>query len=163
MPINKAKKASIIEEVKKLIDKASILVFVNFHGLSVAKERRLRNNLRKSDIKFKVAKKTLLKRALEAAGFADIPKLEGEIGVIAGYGEVIEPPQIIAKFIKQEKEGLAIIGGIYESKFVDVGVIKQLASIPSREALLTQLAFILNQPIASFARALSEVSKKGQN
>ena len=162
MPINKSKKATIIEDVKKLIEKASILVFVNFHGLSVKKERKLRNDLRSANIKYKVAKKSLLKRVLDGAGFADVPKLEGEVGIVAGYGEVLEPPQIIAKFIKAEKEGLAIIGGIYESKFVDDKIIKQLAAIPSREILLTQLAYILTQPVASLARALSEVSKKGQ-
>lgn len=165
MPINKAKKESIIEEVKKLIDKASILVFLNFHGLSVAKERKLRTVLRGAEIKYKIAKKTLLKRALESAGYKDVPKMEGEIGVVAAYGEVTLPPQLIAKFIKEQgglpagRQGLKIIGGIYESKFVDADIIKQLASIPSREVLLTQLAFMLTQPVASFARVLKEVEK----
>ncbi|MBI2024368.1 50S ribosomal protein L10 [Candidatus Giovannonibacteria bacterium] len=162
MPITKEKKASIVEELKKLIDKSSVLVFVNFHGLSVAKEKKLRNEFKKSDIKYKVAKKTLLKRVLESAGYGDVPKLEGEIGIAAGYDEVTSPPQIISKFIREQKEGLKIIGGIYESKFVDDKVIKQLASIPSREILLTQLAFMLTEPVASFARALSEINKKGQ-
>lgn len=155
MPITKEKKAQIIEEIKKLLEKANILVFVNFHGLSVAKERKLRNLLRKSNIAYKVAKKTLLKRALP-----DTPELEGEIGIAAGYGEANEAPQIISKFIKEQKEGLKILGGIYESKFVDDGVIKRLAAIPSREVLLTQLAFVLSQPAASFARVLKEVEKK---
>ena len=159
MSITKAKKQSIIEELEKLFEKASILVFVNFHGLSVSKERRLRNEFRKQEIKYKVAKKSLLKRVLESLGYADVPKLEGEVGVVAGYGEVTQGPQIISKFIKAEKDGLKIIGGIYEAKYVDENVIKQLASIPSREVLLTQLAFMLTQPVASFARALSEVEK----
>lgn len=162
MPITKEKKASIIDELKKIFDKSAVLVFVNFHGLSVAKEKKLRNELMKEDIKYKVAKKTLLKRALDSMGYGDIPKLEGEVGIVSGEGEVTLPPQIISKFIKAEKEGLKIIGGIYESKYVDENVIKQLASIPSREVLLTQFAFMLTQPVASFARALSEVSKKGQ-
>lgn len=161
MPITKAKKGAIIDELKKLFEKASILVFVNFHGLSVAKERKLRNDLRKANIKYKVAKKSLLKIALP-----DVPKLEGEIGIVAGYGEVTEAPGIIAKFIREQgglpagRQGLKITGGIYESRFVDASVIKQLASIPSREVLLTQLAFILTQPVASLARALKEVEKK---
>jgi len=92
MPINKAKKQSIIEDVKKLLDKASILVFVNFHGLSVAKERKLRTQFREANVKYQVAKKTLLKKALEGAGFNDVPKLEGEIGNAVGYGEVTQSP-----------------------------------------------------------------------
>src|SRR3989344_5219438 len=114
MAQTKAKKESIVEELKKLFEKASILVFVNFHGLSVKKERKLRNIFRKSEIKYKVAKKTLLKRVLP-----EIPKLEGEIGIVAGYGEATEAPGIISKFIKEERGALKIIGGIYESKFAD--------------------------------------------
>ena len=96
-----------------------------------------------------------------------MPKLEGEIGIAAGYGEVTQPPTLISKFIKTElrglpadKQGLKIVGGIYESKFVGEDVMKRLAAIPSREVLLTQLAFILTQPVAGLARALQEVSKK---
>ena len=163
MPQTKQNKSELIDELKKLFDKASILVFVNFHGLSVAKERKLRKVFRQSEIKYKVSKKTLLKRALDAAGFTDVPKLEGEVGIAAGYGEVILPPQIIAKFIKEEKEGLKIVGGVYESKYVADDVIKRLAAIASREVLLTQLAFILSQPVAGFARALDAVSKKSSS
>ncbi|MDP3762927.1 MAG: 50S ribosomal protein L10 [bacterium] len=159
-------KESIVEELKKLFEKASILVFVNFHGLSVAKERKLRGEFRKNEIKYKVAKKTLLKRVFEALGLKDVPKLEGEVGVAAGYGEVTETPRIISQFIKKEKpasaggEGLKIIGGIYESKFADENIIKRLAAIPSREILLAQLAFALSQPAAGLARVLSKVSEK---
>ncbi len=167
MSITKKQKESIVEELKKLFEKASILVFVNFHGLSVAKERKLRGEFRKSEVKYKVAKKTLLKRALEALGLKEVPKLEGEIGIAAGYGEVTEPPVLISKFIKTEfrgmpadRRGLKIIGGIYESKFVGDDVIGRLAAIGSREILLTQLAFMLSQPVASLARALSKVSEK---
>lgn len=160
MAQTKAKKESLVSELKKLFEKASILVFVNFHGLSVAKERKLRGEFRKNEIKYKVAKKTLLKRALEAVGLADVPKLEGEIGIAAGYGEVTEAPRIISQFIRKEKEGLKIVGGIYESKFADENIIKRLAAIPSREVLLTQLAFILSQPVAGLARVLSKVNEK---
>ena len=159
MPITREKKETIIADLKKLFEKASILVFVNFHGLSVAKERKLRGQLRGAEIKYKVAKKTLLKRALESAGFTDTPELEGEIGIVAGYGEVTEPPALTAKFIKAEKEGLKIIGGIYEARYVGADIIKQLGAIPSREVLLTQVAFILSQPVRSLARALKEVEK----
>ena len=94
-------------------------------------------------------------------------KLEGEVGVVSGFGEVTEPPRLVQQFIKKDlpagkagKEGLKILGGVYESKFVDAEMIKRLAAIPSREILLTQLAFMLSQPVASLARALQEVEKK---
>ena len=64
--------------------------------------------------------------------------------------------------LQKEKEGLAILGGVYESKFVGVDMIKHLASIPSRDTLLTQLAFVLHQPVAGLARVLMEVRKNKQ-
>src|SRR3989344_5997874 len=140
MPITREKKETIIADLKKLFEKASILVFVNFHGLSVAKERKLRGQFRGAEIKYKVAKKTLLKKALESAGFTDTPALT-------------------AKFIKAEKEGLKIIGGIYEARYVGADIIKQLGAIPSREVLLTPVAFILSQPVRRLARVLKEVEK----
>lgn len=130
------------------------MVFVNFHGLAVAKERKLRGEFRKNDIKYKVAKKTLLKRVLP-----DMPELEGEVGIAVGYREATEAPRLISQFIKTEKDGLKILGGVYETGFVDAEYIKRLASIPSREVLLTQLAYILSQPMASLAHVLTEVEK----
>lgn len=157
--ITRAQKEKIIEDLKKIIGGASVLVFVNFHGLSVAKTRNVRSELRKVGIAYKVAKKTLLRRAADAAGLGDMPEWEGEIGVAAGYGDATEAPRILAKFAKGNGE-LKIAGGFYEHAFVDAGVMNSLASVPSREALLTQLAFMLTQPVAGLARAINEVSKK---
>ncbi len=159
MSITKQKKEAIIEDLKKIIEKASVLVFVDFHGLSVAKTRKMRAELRKAGVAYKVAKKTLLRRAMEALGLRGAPKWEGEIGVAAGYGEVTEAPRILAKFAKESEE-LKIAGGFYEHAFQDAGVMKRLASIPSRDTLLSQLAFVLTQPMAGVARALHEASKK---
>lgn len=164
MVLTKSKKESIVEEYSNTLKGKSFLMFLNFHGLSVAKSTRLRRELRGFNIGYNVLKKTLLKRVLDSLGYTDVPQLQGEIGVVFTSGDVTEAPRVISKFIKQEKDGLVILGGIYESKFVGDDVIKRLALIPSREVLLTQLAFILTQPIAGFARVLQEVSKsKGQN
>lgn len=164
MVLTRAKKKSVIENLTNALKGASILVFINFRGLSVLKTTNLRRDLRRAGAKYTVVKKTLLKRALDVLGFTEIPPLEGEVGVVSGFQDITEPPRVVAKFIKQEKEGLRILGGIYESKYVADDIIKRLATIPPRDTLLTQLAFIFNQPIARFARALGEISKtKGQN
>ncbi|OGF74019.1 50S ribosomal protein L10 [Candidatus Giovannonibacteria bacterium RIFCSPHIGHO2_02_FULL_46_20] len=162
MVLTKAQKQSVVEKLTSALKGANILVFVNFHGLSVAKAMRLRRVLRQAGAQYTVVKKTLLKRVLDSFGFSDVPKLEGEIGLIAGFHDATEPPRMVAQFIKKEKEGLAILGGVYESKFVGVDMIKHLASIPSRDTLLTQLAFVLHQPVAGLARVLMEVRKNKQ-
>ena len=164
MVLTKSKKESIIAEYSNTLKGKSFLMFLNFHGLSVAKSTRLRRELRALGIGYNVLKKTLLKRVLDSLGYTDVPRLPGEVGIVYTAGsDVTEAPRVVAKFIKQEKEGLAILGGIYESKFVGDDVIKRLALIPSREVLLTQLAFILTQPMAGFARALQEVQKKSES
>jgi len=160
MVLTKTQKQSIVAELTRALKDASVLVFVNFRGLSVTKMTRLRKELRQSGAQYTVVKKTLLKRVLDSLGFSDVPKLDGEVGLIAGSGEVTEPPRIVAKFIKEEKGGLTILGGVYESKFVDGDVIKRLSAIPPRETLIAQLAFMLTQPVAGLARALEEVRKK---
>ena len=160
MVLTKTQKQSIVAELTRALKDASVLVFVNFRGLSVTKMTRLRKELRQSGAQYTVVKKTLLKRVLDSLGFSDVPKLDGEVGLIAGSGEVTEPPRIVAKFIKEEKGGLTILGGVYESTFVDGDVIKRLSAIPPRETLIAQLAFMLTQPVAGLARALEEVRKK---
>jgi len=160
MVLTKAKKQSIVDKLTSALKGANILVFVNFHGLSVAKAMRLRRALRQAGAHYTVVKKTLLGRVLDSLGFPHTPKLGGEIGLIAGFHDVTEPPRIVAQFIKKEKDGLSIVGGIYESKFVGDDIIKRLAAIPAREILLTQLAFILTQPVARFARVLEEARNK---
>ncbi|MEK9175608.1 MAG: 50S ribosomal protein L10, partial [Patescibacteria group bacterium] len=102
---------------------------------------------------------TLLRRVLDSLGYEDVQQFIGEVVVVYTQGDITEAPRTVVKFIKQEKEGLAILGGIYESRFVGEDMIKRLAAIPSREVLLTQLAFIITQPVANLARALYEVSK----
>lgn len=160
--ITRKQKETIVEDLKKIIEKASVLVFVNFHGLSVAKTRNVRSALREAGIIYKVAKKTLLRRAVDAAGLGAMPEWEGEIGVAAGYGDAADLPSIIAKFAKEYEE-IKIAGGFHEQAFRDASVMKRLASIPSRETLLAELAYALTQPVAGLERAINEISKqKGQ-
>ena len=70
----------------------------------------------------------------------------------------------IAVFARKNKDILKIIGGFWRQGWIDAEEIKRYAAVPSREILLTQLAFMLNQPVASFARVLTKLSgEKGQN
>ena len=157
------------ETVKKLKDKlgsSSFIAFLNFHGLSVAKASELRRALKKVGADYMVAKKTLLGVAAKDIGLEiDRKKLDGEVGVAVG-GEsedtMLASAKEIAIFARKNKDILKIIGGLWNKAWVDDMEVKRLAAIPSREILLTQLAFMLSQPVASLARVLVEVNKKEQ-
>ena len=82
MPINKEKKKEIVSDLKKAMGDAKSMVFVNFHGLSVADSSVMRKALRKEDVNFSVAKKTLIKIALdEVAPEGERPEFKGELAL----------------------------------------------------------------------------------
>jgi len=126
-----------------------MVVFVNFHGLGTAATRKLRNIARAGSAQYKVAKKTLIKKALgDFKVSGEIPDLSGEVGLIFAQAEdkIIEIAKNLAKFIKEHKE-LSILGGIMENKFIEKKMVFELAVIPSREVLLAKLAYTLNSPL----------------
>ena len=165
--VTRKQKEEIVKELKKKISSSNFVAFLNFHKLSVKKSMEFRRALKKAEGDYIVSKKTLISVAAKESGLeVDKKKLEGEVGVVFG-GEkedtILAVAKEIANFAKKNSEMLKIIGGIWNKEWADINQIKRLAAIPGREALLTQLAFILSQPVSRLARVLSEVSKKGQN
>ena len=157
MAISRQKKEKIVQDLHSKTESASILVFVGFHKLSVAKISKLRKALREVGAEFKVAKNRLIKRVLDGFGFTGmLPDLKGEVGVLSASGDAIEPAKILSKFAKdKEYEGLSILGGVFEKGFVSMQAIKQLASIPPREVLLAQLVGAISSPLRGFVGVLS--------
>ena len=157
--LQKSKKAEMIKDLEEAIKSSLSLVFVNFHGLKVSDETKLRRSLRENGVGYKVSRKTLLKRALEGKAEGELPELAGEVA-IAYSKDAIASPREIYNFQKTNKGLLSIIGGIFNGKFVDGAYMTEIATIPSKEVLLSKLAFLMKSPMQRFALALSEVSKK---
>ena len=162
--ITKQKKSEIVKKLKDKLTSSSFIAFLNFHGLSVAKAQGLRRALKKAGADYTVAKKTLLGIAAKESKLdVSREKLEGEIGVVTGGAtedSMLAITKEISVFAKKNKDILKIIGGFWQKDWIGSEDIKKFAAIPPREALLTQLAFMLSQPMASLARALQEVEKK---
>lgn len=163
MAITKDKKREIVETLKTKVASAPSVVFVNFHGLSVALATELRKKLRGEQIGLMVAKKTLIRRAFDGSKIeGEMPELQGEVAM--AYGEdAIAPARGIYEFEKANKDIVKILGGIFEGKFVDAGLMSEIASIPGREVLLGKLVNILNSPIQRFVMALDQISKLKAN
>lgn len=157
--LQKSKKAEMIKELEGAIKGSESLVFVNFHGLKVADETVLRRDLRKEGVNYKVSRKTLLARALEGKAVGDVPELAGEVA-IAYSKDATASPREVYNFQKTHKGLLNILGGIFEGKFVDAVKMMEIATIPSKEVLLSKLAFLFKSPMQRFALAINEVSKK---
>ena len=159
MPISKEKKKAILGTLKTVSASKSI-AFVNFHGLTVADSSELRRALRANGIKYTVAKKTIAGKVLsELAYSGEMPALPGELALAWGDDD-IAPARELNVFEKKFKDRISILGGVFEGGFKDREAMKMIAMIPSREVLLSQIAYLLKSPIQRFAIAVSEVAKK---
>lgn len=160
--ITKQQKNEILNNAKEGIKKASIVMFVNFHGLNVKLTSELRRLLKNAGSKYLVTRKTLIKKALEAFSFGgEMPNLEGELAIALADGDPLSSAKALNNFAKKNKF-FKILGGIFENQYIGTGRVVELASIPSREILLSQIVNIINSPKRGLVVALSEILKKKQ-
>ncbi len=160
MPITRAKKEEILEKLTKGLSDAGSVVFVGFKGLPVSEVTELRKALRAENVSFSVAKKTLAKKVLQERGYkGEIPELEGEFAIAYGVDQ-LSPAREVNEFEKKLKDKIKILGGVFEGEYKNRDAMKAIASIPSREVLLSQIAFLLKSPMQRIAIAVNEVAKK---
>lgn len=154
-------KQPIVEEIKAQLDGAQTAVVVDYRGLTVEQDTRLRKELREAGITYKVYKNTMVRRAIEGTEFEALKDdLEGPNGFAFSKTDATAPARILAKFAK-EAEALEIKCGIVEGTYYDQAGIKTISSIPSREELLSKLLGSLQSPITNFARVLNQIAEQG--
>lgn len=157
MTSTKEQKSGVLKELHDLAEKAKVMIFANFHGLNVADTSDLRRKLRKEGVEYKVAKKTLVKKVLDSFGFTgERADLEGEVAMIFGYDEPVAPAKTLTAFAKKH-EGLKVLGGVFESAYVDKAAVARLATIPSREVLIAQVLQVMNSPARGLVVTLNAV------
>ena len=153
-------KAPIIDEIKGYVEKASAAVLVDYRGLTVEEDTRLRKALREAGVVYKVYKNTYLTRAFEGSDFAQLNKdLEGPTAVAFGIDDATAPARIIAEFAKKAPK-LEFKAGVVEGVYYDVKGLEKVAQIPSREVLISKLLGSLQSPIANMARVLKQIAEK---
>lgn len=154
-------KQPIVDEIKEHITDAVSAVLVDYRGLTVEQDTRLRKELREAGVVYKVYKNTLMKRAFEGTDFAQLDEfLDGPSAIAIGKEDATAAARILAKYVK-EVETLEFKGAVVEGTFYDVNGIKALASIPSREELISKLLGSLQSPITNLARVLNQIAEKG--
>ena len=153
-------KAPIIDEIKGYVDKASAAVLVDYRGLTVEEDTKLRKALREAGVVYKVYKNTYLNRAFEGTVFAELAKhLEGPTAVAFGIDDATAPARVLAEFAKKAPN-LEFKGGVVEGVYYDVKGLEKVAQIPSRETLISKLLGSLQSPIANMARVLKQIAEK---
>jgi large subunit ribosomal protein L10 len=159
MALTKNKKVELISSYENAIKNSKSAVYVSFKGLSVGKQEELRKKLFAEKMNYTVVKKSLWDRAATANKITgDAPAVTAEMAVLWG-DDLLAPARIASEFAKLNKKSVAILGGIFDGGFKDAVSMTQIANIPPREVLLSQLAYLLKSPMQRIAIAVSEVAK----
>ena len=157
----KAQKAAIVAGISEQIKDADSIVVVDSRGLTVAQDTQLRKSLREAGVVYKVYKNTFITSAIKGTDFEGIaPLLEGPTAIAIGKEDATAPARVIAKFAKDAK-ALEIKGGVVEGSVYDVKGIEKIATIPSRDELISKLLGSLQSPITNFARVMNQLAEKG--
>ena len=154
-------KQPIVEEISAQIKDAQSVVLVDYRGLTVEQDTRLRKQLREAGITYKVYKNTMMNFAFKGTDFEALaPYLEGPSAVAISTEDATAPARVLCKFAK-EADKLEIKGGVVEGTAYDAKGIGEIAKIPSREELLSRLLGSMQSPIANFARVMNQLAEKG--
>ena len=133
-----AKKQEVIDEIKKTVEDASTVVLFAYRGLTDEESKALRRSLRESGSDYKVYKNTLMARAFNDLKIDVNEYLQGSSALAYG-SDSVAPIKALAEFAKTH-DALALKVGIVDGEISDKEKLEQLATIPSREGLLTMLA-----------------------
>ena len=154
-------KQPIVDEISAQVKDAASVVVVDARGLTVAEDTQLRKQLREAGVTYKVYKNTLMKRAFEGTDFAQLDDvLEGPSAIAVAKEDATAPARILSKFAKTASN-LEIKAGVVEGTFYDAKGMAAVASVPSREELLSKLLGSLQSPITNFARVLNQIAEQG--
>ena len=159
MSLNRSEKEAVISEVTELAAKAQTLVMAEYRGITVADMTELRSKARSQGVSLSVLKNTLARRAVAGSSFESAAaQMTGPL--IDGFSEdAVAAANVVAAFAKTNDK-LVIRGGVYDGKALDANGVKQLASIPTKEVLLSQLCGLLMSPVSRTARVLAALAEK---
>lgn len=152
-------KKPIVEEISSTVKDAQAIVLVNYSGISVEDDTKLRKELREAGISYKVYKNTMMNFAFTGTPCEELCKhLEGQNAIAVSDTDATAPARIISKYAKTIPT-LELVAGVIEGNYCDQKGIEALANIPSRDELLGKLLGSIQSPITNFARVISQIAE----
>ena len=159
MSLNRNEKVAVVTEVAAQAAAAQTLAMAEYRGLTVAHMDALRKQARERGVYLHVLKNTLARRAVAGTPFEVVS--EAMVGpLIYGFSEdAVAAAKVIADFAKTNDK-LVLKAGCYAGNVLDKAGVQALASIPSREELLSKLLGVMKAPVAGFAVCLGALAKQ---
>lgn len=154
-------KQPIVQEIAAQLDGAQTAVLVDYRGLTVDEDTNLRKQLREAGVIYKVYKNTMINFAIKDTPFEELAQhLEGPTAIAISKEDATTPARVITKFAK-DAPALEIKGGVVEGTYYDASGMAAIASVPSKEELLSKLLGSLQSPITNLARVLNQIAENG--
>ena len=159
--------ASVLEQKKQVVAQLSERiansvagVVVEFKGITVADDTAMRKELREAGVEYTVVKNTLLGLAIKGTGVEGMNTvLEGTTAIATSAEDYVAAARILNNYA-EKVESFNIKSGYLDGEVISLEKIKELATLPSRETLLSMVANVFSAPIASFARAVQAIDDK---
>lgn len=154
------RKKQVVNEIRDKINGSKSVVLVDYRGLNVDEVTELRNKYREAGVEYKVYKNTMMRFAFKEEGYENFSDyLTGPNGIAISKDDPVAAAKVTNDFSK-DHEKLELKAGIVEGEILSIEKLNEIANLPSKEHLLTQLAVGLNAPIAKFARAIQAIADK---
>ncbi|AUD62340.1 50S ribosomal protein L10 [Tenericutes bacterium MO-XQ] len=154
------RKAEAVRELTDKLGRATTVVAFDYPGLTVEQFTKLRGQLREANCEVTVYKNNITRRASIAAGYEALADtFVGPKALAISYDDVVAPAKIVYDFAKDNKV-VKMASGIVEGKFADLDMLNELATLPSRETMLTMLAVGMLTPIRELAIGLNMISEE---
>ena len=152
-------KQVVIDEIKDKFERAESVVVIDYIGITVAEADEMRIKLREANVDYTVYKNTLVKRAIAGTDNESLAEiLDGPSAFAFSYDDATAPARVLNDSIKAYKK-MEFKGGIVEGEFYDNDAIQQIASIPSRDVLISKFMGSIQSPISSFARVVKQIAE----
>jgi large subunit ribosomal protein L10 len=154
--LKRKEKEKIINELTNCLSKCTIAIATDYRGLKAKEMVLLRRKLKTSGIDYRVAKNTLTKFAAEKAGKSQLePLLSGPLAMAFGYDDVTKTAKALSDFIRSSGATLQFRGGLMGERLLQAKEVSDLANIPPKEILISQLAGQLAAPLYSLHNVIS--------
>ncbi len=155
-------KKPIVDEISELLKDAKSAVLVDYRGLTVEQDTNLRKQLREAGVTYKVYKNTMLNFAVKGTDFEELSKhLEGPTAIAVSDTDATAPARVLYNFAKGA-EALELKAGVVEGTYYDSEGIKVIATIPSRDELISKFLGSIQSPITNFARVIKQIAEKDE-
>lgn len=167
MALTKKQKGVLIDQATKGMSESKAAVFTEFKGVSMEDFKKLRRELKKVNADMKVVKKRLLNIALKNVGVEfNTMAMKDQMAAVFSKNDLASLAPIVHKFVKdivKSKKGTFSVLAAYDAsdkRVVDANEFKAIATLPSREVLLAQIAMMLTMPLKQMMMTLNERAKK---